>query len=316
MSPFTSKSALARHVPSRRVRRMALALVALSAALAGAPVPGQAQLRPQGELTAARATPARGDSIRIVDAVAVAGNRRLLTPANLWTLAAFGVATVVVAPYDQAIAQEFEEPERGRSAPVARAASVFRALGGPGALALSAGTYAVGRLAHRPGLADAGLHTTEAIAAGAAASAIVKAIVGRARPYAVGGADADEFRFGRGWGSNTAFPSGHTTVAFAAAAAAQAELARSAFGQTHATLVRLATPVLYGSAALVGVSRLYHDKHWASDVVAGAAIGIVTGRALVRRQHAGPPGALERWLVPSVSPTRNGGAIGWSVTFR
>ena len=37
----------------------------------------------------------------------------------------------------------------------------------------------------------------------------------------------------------------------------------------------------YGVAGLVGLARTYHDKHWATDVVAGGAIGITVGRSVV-----------------------------------
>jgi membrane-associated phospholipid phosphatase len=66
----------------------------------------------------------------------------------------------------------------------------------------------------------------------------------------------------------TAFPSGHATSAFTAAAF----LARDdPLG-----------PAYYGLAVLVAASRVYVGLHHASDVVAGVAMGIVLGR-LARR---------------------------------
>ena len=37
--------------------------------------------------------------------------------------------------------------------------------------------------------------------------------------------------------------------------------------------------IAYPVAAFVGLSRLSDDMHWASDVVAGAFVGIIMGRA-------------------------------------
>ena len=66
----------------------------------------------------------------------------------------------------------------------------------------------------------------------------------------------------------TAFPSGHATSAFTAAAF----LARDdPLG-----------PAYYALAALVAASRVYVGLHHASDVIAGVAIGVVFGR-LARR---------------------------------
>jgi membrane-associated phospholipid phosphatase len=37
----------------------------------------------------------------------------------------------------------------------------------------------------------------------------------------------------------------------------------------------------YSTAGLVGVARMYHDAHFASDVVASAVIGTYIGKAVV-----------------------------------
>ena len=47
-------------------------------------------------------------------------------------------------------------------------------------------------------------------------------------------------------------------------------------------------PCMYGGATLVGLSRMYHNKHWASDVVLGAAVGTFSGLKVVRYSHAHP----------------------------
>mgnify|MGYP002629002588 CR=1 FL=1 len=248
---------------------------------------------------------------------AVAGSSSDATPIHIWRIVgAFALGAVVVAPFDGRLAREFEHPAAHRRAAVARTADVFRTLGDPGALVLTASTYVVGRISHQPSVADAGLHATEAVLVSGAMTAVVKALAGRARPYTVGNADAWVFhplRFEAGY---SAFPSGHTTVAFAAASSVSAEVARSEFAQRHSVLARTVSPVLYGAAALVGVSRMYHDAHWASDVVVGAGIGTLTGQLLVRRQHTGSHRRLDRWLMPSgVVPTIGGAAVTWTATF-
>ena len=62
-----------------------------------------------------------------------------------------------------------------------------------------------------------------------------------------------------------AFPSGHTTTAFALATTIA----------DHYPEYRY---LCYGLASLVGVSRLYEDRHWASDVIAGAGLGYISAK--------------------------------------
>ena len=49
----------------------------------------------------------------------------------------------------------------------------------------------------------------------------------------------------------------------------------------------------YGAAGLVGVARIEQNTHYASDVVAGAILGTVVGRAVVRRNNGTRTGLLE-----------------------
>ncbi len=63
------------------------------------------------------------------------------------------------------------------------------------------------------------------------------------------------------------FPSAHATTSFAAAAA-------------YSRALPLASPFFYGAATLFAVSRPYLGVHYPSDVLAGAALGTLTGRLL------------------------------------
>ena len=92
----------------------------------------------------------------------------------------------------------------------------------------------------------------------------MKEIIGRKRPL-------DEEV------GNPAFPSGHTAYAFAGA---------TLLGNRYP---KLRIP-LYIGAGLVGLTRIYLGRHYASDVIAGAAVGTITG-ALVSRHR----GTLLEW---------------------
>ena len=221
-----------------------------------------------------------------------------LTHRDRMAAAGFAGTTLLALPFDRATAHLLEQPALHRNARVASGASAIRWLGDPGALTLSAGAFVVGRVAHHDGLADAGLHSAQAIVFGGATTNALKFIIGRARPREVDGGNAFTFRPGRGINDYAAFPSGHTTAAFAAASAVSAELSCSTFAQSHPRIGRVAPFLLYGAAALVGVSRMYHDAHWASDVVAGAGIGTISGRVTVRRlHHGGTRNRFDRWML-------------------
>ncbi len=67
-------------------------------------------------------------------------------------------------------------------------------------------------------------------------------------------------------GSRNSFPSGHTATAFLGA-----EIVREEYGWGYGTAA-------YGVATLIGVARLYNERHWLTDVFAGAGIGIISAR--------------------------------------
>jgi len=86
-------------------------------------------------------------------------------------------------------------------------------------------------------------------------------------------------------GGARAFPSGHTSATFATA-----EVLREHFGW------KWGAPA-YAIGAYVSVSRMVDNKHWASDVVFGTAIGLVAARA-ASFGHASPRVSITPSLVP------------------
>jgi len=67
--------------------------------------------------------------------------------------------------------------------------------------------------------------------------------------------------------TSLSMPSAHATASFAAATAMSRIAPRRA-------------PLLYAGAALMGLTRPYLGMHYPSDVVAGAALGVVLGRLM------------------------------------
>ncbi len=210
----------------------------------------------------ARADAPAGLDVRVPATAAVAG-------AALAAWAGLALAQPELAPTtcrwcqppgpDRAIREALRWHDPG----AAGRASDILVVGLPGALVAADLAMAGGDL-RRAG--EDVLVAAEAMAVSGLATEVLKDVVGRRRPasWAAGGRTSPD--------DDTAMPSGHASSAFAVA---------SAFG----TIARLrgygAWPAVYaGGFALAGAMsylRLAADRHWASDVLAGAAIGTAAG---------------------------------------
>jgi membrane-associated phospholipid phosphatase len=112
----------------------------------------------------------------------------------------------------------------------------------------------------------------------------IKLIAGRIRPRD----DAGIYNFKPFSNVNSSFPSGHTTEAFAVAS-----VVANHYEETWVTCTS------YSIASLVGVARMYHHAHFASDVLAGAMIGTFVGKSVVANNADLRAG---KWtLLPDVS---------------
>lgn len=213
-------------------------------------------------------------------------------------------ATLATMPFDVRLAEGMRDGPLQRNGALRSAAKAFDAAGDPGVLIASAVMYGAGRVSHSPRLARIGLHAGEAIVVSGVTTSLLKAVAGRQRPYVVSG-DADDFTPFHVGGGHTSFPSGHTTVAFAFASAVTAELAT---GSSRSAWI--AGPLLYGGAGLVGLARMYDDKHWASDVVLGAGIGTLAGIETVAFSRVHPRNRVERILGGvTLVPTAHGAML-------
>jgi len=244
-----------------------------------------------------------------------ARSRPLFSARDAIVAVGFAGLTVAMFPVDQRIANRLENPSAQADRFFHHAATGFELIASPGAYVIGASMYAVGRLGGFGRVADLGLHGTEAVLVSDVVTGALKGLAGRARPFVTGDSNAADFKFGRGFTDpdRTSFPSGHTTTAFAAASAVTAET-----GSWWPRSTWIVGPLMYGGATMVGLSRMYHNKHWASDVALGAAIGTFSGQKTVQFLHSRPRNWIDRVLLgTTVLAGPNGAfAIGWSTPER
>jgi membrane-associated phospholipid phosphatase len=172
-------------------------------------------------------------------------------PGTARIVGTFALAGLAATRWDSA---SVEDAGEGLSKGVYRVGNVGGGLYMQAGAALA--TYAIGRATHTPQLASLGSDLVRAQMLTQIFVQGTKFAVGRQRPD----------------GSNSmSFPSGHSASAFATATVVQEH-----FGW------KAGIPA-YAFASFVGASRLAAGKHYLSDVVVGAGIGIAAGRTVTLR---------------------------------
>jgi membrane-associated phospholipid phosphatase len=171
--------------------------------------------------------------------------------------------------------------------------------------------YGLGRLVHSSTLTDVALHTTESVVLASLASQVIRGPLGRTRPHEAGDTNQYDFKFGKGFTSfdHRAFPSIHTSSGMAVATVLTMEMQRR-----HVAATPYIAPILFAAGLLPGISRIQLDQHWASDVFAGAVMGVFAGYKVVSYSHDHPHNWFDRTLNRmSVAPDPLGGwRVGYS----
>ena len=139
--------------------------------------------------------------------------------------------------------------------------------------ALSGATFLVGAATGSEATARVGLRSLEALLVNTGLTTVLKVGFGRSRPYT--GSDEDRYRPFTWSRDEWSFPSGHTSNVFAIATTLSLELGDDAPWLPF---------VVYPLAGWTGLSRILDEKHYFTDVLAGAAVGILSAR-LVHRFH-------------------------------
>jgi membrane-associated phospholipid phosphatase len=209
---------------------------------------------------------------------------RLDTEGALWTLGIIG-ATGILYWQDQNIRHWFQNRRTSTlddlSPVVARCGEFFFDVG---LLALYGGT---GYLIENEKMKETALLSLESFLVSGAITVGVKVGVGRARPDT--GEGKSSFKPFTTDSDYMSFPSGHASDAFSIA---------SVFADMYEN--RLVGITAYSIASLVGLQRIYDDKHWASDVLVGAALGTVVGKSVVYLHKEKKDSA---YVVPILDPS-------------
>lgn len=176
---------------------------------------------------------------------------------------------------DQAIYNAVDPP-RLNGTPTGKASQTVTKFGATYGLGFLAGFTGYGFLADDKKALETSYLAAEAFVTSGIWTQVLKALAGRERPGSrtrSGGEWTGPFSssFSRHFSDFDSFPSGHTSTAFSLA---------TVFAEQYSE-----TPVVpivsYGIAGLAGVSRITVNRHWASDVFAGALIGYLCAQQVL-----------------------------------
>lgn len=235
------------------------------------------------------------------------GDKTFLTRRDLLVTGLAVGATALVSIYDDDIALASRE-SRFQGASLTTFSTRVSKVNETTLTAAGIVAYGIGRLTRSPTLTDVALHATESVVLASVVSQLIRGPLGRARPYVTADTNQYDFKFGGGFKSGEtgfkrrSFPSIHTSSGMAVATVLSMELHRRHPGATP-----YVAPVLFAAGLLPGLVRIQLDQHWASDVFAGAFMGVFAGYKVVSYSHAHPNNWFDRTLLKvSVTPSTTG----------
>lgn len=252
-----------------------------------------AQLAPLGAISAQSKPPA--DSVHV--------DKTFFTRRDA-VLTGFAVlGTVAIAPFDERISRWAQSPTV-QGGTTRRSAVDWLTHINETPLTLGAiATYGIGRIGRMETVADIGLHVSESLVMTDVISELIRGPIGRSRPR-VSTDNAFQFHFGGGFTQfdYRSFPSLHSSSAFAAASSLVGEVR-----ERRPDALWYAAPLLYSAAAVPGITRVYLNQHWFTDVVSGAFIGTLIGSKVVHYAHTHRRSKLDQFLLgTTIVPTGDG----------
>jgi membrane-associated phospholipid phosphatase len=146
-----------------------------------------------------------------------------------------------------------------------------------------AGSYIYGAWRDNPKGREIGVLGTESLLDSLIVAGVLKEVFRRSRP--------DEKHAGDFWGGGTSFPSGHAIQIWSIASLLDHEYQDK----------RIVGITAYALAGIVSASRIAAQKHFASDVVAGGAMGWFIGR-YVYNTHMSHLAHTRASFMPTIEP--------------
>ena len=231
------------------------------------------------------------------------GDKTFLTRRDLVTSGVVLGATALLSKWDSDIALASRESRYQDSSVINfanRASKVNETTLTVGGILI----YGIGRLTKSETMADVALHATESVVLASVASQLIRGPLGRTRPWVTADTNQYDFQPFRGFRQfkNRAFPSIHTSSSMAVATVLTMETHRRHPGATP-----IVAPVLFAAGILPGLARIQLNQHWASDIMAGAFMGVFAGYKVTKYSHDHPTNWFDRKLLKvSVSQAPNG----------
>ncbi len=186
--------------------------------------------------------------------------------------AALGATLLLDRPINESV-----QKLRSQSGLIRHSSPVITQLGGFTGLAVIGGFGVYGCIAKDQKMKTTVLLASQSFLITGVATAGIKMITGRTRPDFYNHWKGPDYYFKTNAAINgycpeyNSFPSGHTSTAFSIA---------TVFARQYSN--KKWVPVLsYGLASMVGMTRIVENRHWASDVLAGAALGYLCGNLVM-----------------------------------
>ena len=212
--------------------------------------------------------------------------------ADVWKLSGLAATALVLATADRRGDAWARHPGVQNDATLDALSTVGDKSGSLVAPAIGPALWLLGRARGDSGTAVLGLRTTEAVFVSGATVTAIKILAGRSRPFASIDHSPTHWDLFGGFRSDStrSFASGHSTVAAAAAVMLAAEWRR----QGTRGWKTLGPPTVYALATLTAASRVRDREHWMSDVVSGAAVGMLSALVVRRWHDAHPHSRIDR----------------------